>query len=395
MSELASEPTRTARLRLPTADGSLCEHVLGEPGRWARPTGPITSRIAYAAAHVVADPLAGSAPGAPAVLDWDATLAVRRHLWSWGLGVADAMDTAQRGMGLDWAATAELVRRSAAEARAVGGRLVCGVGTDTGGRIGSLDDVVGAYLTQLEVVVDAGAGVVLMASRDLARLAAGPDDYAKVYGRVLGQVPGPVVLHWLGEVFDPALAGYWGSTDVDAATDAVLALIAEHADVIDGIKVSLLDAAHEVRLRAALPAGVKLYTGDDFHYPELIRGDGAAHSHALLGVFDAVAPAASAALQALDAGDLPGYDAALAPTVALARHLFAAPTAHYKTGIVFLAWLAGRQPAFAMVGGMAAARGVVHLAEVLRLADAAGLLPDPELAAHRMRQLLAVAGVDA
>jgi hypothetical protein len=204
-----------------------------------------------------------------------------------------------------------------------------------------------------------------------------------------------VVLHWLGEVFDPALAGYWGSTDVDAATDAVLALIAEHADVIDGIKVSLLDAAHEVRLRAALPAGVKLYTGDDFHYPELIRGDGAAHSHALLGVFDAVAPAASAALQALDAGDLPGYDAALAPTVALARHLFAAPTAHYKTGIVFLAWLAGRQPAFAMVGGMAAARGVVHLAEVLRLADAAGLLPDPELAAHRMRQLLAVAGVDA
>jgi Protein of unknown function (DUF993) len=382
-------------LRLPTPDGALREHVLGEPGDWPRPTGPITSRTAYAAAHVVADPLADNTPGAPAVLDWDATLAFRRHLWSYGLGVADAMDTAQRGMGLDWPATAELVRRSAAEAAAVGGRLVCGVGTDTGADIGSLDDVVGAYLTQLEVVAGAGAGVVLMASRDLARLAAGPDDYAKVYGRVLGQVPGPVVLHWLGEVFDPALAGYWGSGDVGEATAAVLALIREHADVVDGIKVSLLDEEHEVGLRAALPPGVKLYTGDDFHYPGLIRGDATGHSHALLGIFDAVAPAASAALQALDAGDLAGYDRALAPTVALSRHLFAAPTFHYKTGIVFLAWLTGHQEAFAMVGGAAAARSLPHLAQVLRLADAAGLLPDPDLAAARMRRVLAVAGVDA
>jgi hypothetical protein len=381
------------RLRLPTADGGLREHVLGEPVDWPRPSAPITSRTAYAAVHVVADPLADNTPGAPAVLDWDATLAFRRHLWSYGLGVADAMDTAQRGMGLDWPATAELVRRSAAEARAVGGALVCGVGTDTGAEIRTLDDVVAAYLAQLEVVAGAGAGVVLMASRDLARLATGPDDYAKVYGRVLAQVPGPVVLHWLGAVFDPALAGYWGATGTAAATAAVLGLIHEHADVVDGIKVSLLDEDHEVGLRAALPPGVKLYTGDDFHYPQLIRGDGATHSHALLGIFDAVAPAASAALQALDAGDLAAYDRALAPTLPLSRHLFAAPTPHYKTGIVFLAWLAGHQAAFAMVGGMAAARDLPHLAEALRLADAAGLLPDPELAAHRMRALLAVAGV--
>jgi hypothetical protein len=383
------------RLRLPGADGSLHEHVLGAPGRWTRPTTPITSRTAYAAAHVVADPLADNAPGAPAVLDWDATLAFRRHLWSWGLGVADAMDTAQRGMGLDWPATAELIRRSAAEARAVGGRLACGVGTDTGAELRSLDDVVGAYLTQLEVVEGAGAGVVLMASRDLARLAAGPDDYAKVYARVIGQASGPVLLHWLGEVFDPALAGYWGSRDVAEATAAVLALIRDNAAAVDGIKVSLLDADHEVALRAALPDGVRLYTGDDFHYPELVRGDGAAHSHALLGIFDAIAPAASTALQALDRGDTAAYDAALAPTVALSRHLFAAPTPRYKTGIVFLAWLCGHQEAFAMVGGMAAGRSLPHLAEVLRLADAAGLLPDPDLAASRMRSLMVVAGVDA
>jgi hypothetical protein len=298
-------------------------------------------------------------------------------------------------MGLDWATTAELVRRSAAEARAVGGRLVCGVGTDTGAELRSLDDVVGAYLAQLEVVEGAGAGAVLMASRDLARLAAGPDDYVKVYARVLGQVSAPVVLHWLGEVFDPALAGYWGSTDVGTATAAVLGLIRDFAPLVDGIKVSLLDEDHEVALRAALPGEVKLYTGDDFHYPELIRGDGAGHSHALLGIFDAIAPAASTALQALDRGDTAAYDRALAPTVALSRHLFAAPTPHYKTGIVFLAWLAGHQDAFAMVGGMAAARSPVHLAEVLRLADAAGLLPDPDLAAARMRKLLAVAGVEA
>ena len=381
------------RLLLPAADGALREHVLGAPGRWTRPTAPITARTAYAAAHVVADPLADNTPGAPAVLDWDSTLSFRRHLWSWGLGVADAMDTAQRGMGLDWPATAELVRRSAAEARAVGGRLVCGVGTDTGAELRSLDDVVGAYLTQLEVVEGAGAGVVLMASRDLARLAAGPDDYAKVYARVIGQASAPVLLHWLGEVFDPALAGYWGSRDVAEATAAVVRLVQEHADAVDGIKVSLLDEAHEVGLRAALPDGVKLYTGDDFHYPELIRGDATAHSHALLGIFDAIAPAASTALQALDRGDTATYDAALAPTVALSRHLFAAPTPHYKTGIVFLAWLAGHQEAFAMVGGMAAARSLPHLAEVLRLADAAGLLPDPDLAAARMRSVLAVAGV--
>ncbi len=391
----APTATATARLHLPTADGGLRRYTLGEPGAWARPATPIVSRTAYAAAHVVADPLADNTPGAPAVLDWDATLAFRRHLWSYGLGVADAMDTAQRGAGLDWPATAELVRRSAAEAAAVGGRLVCGVGTDSAPLdIGSLDAVVAAYLDQLEVVEGAGAGVVLMASRQLARLATGPDDYAKVYDRVLAQASAPVVLHWLGPMFDPVLAGYWGSADVAEATDAVLTVIRDHTGVVDGIKVSLLDEEHEIGLRRALPAGVKLYTGDDFHYPGLVRGDAHGHSHALLGIFDPIAPAASAALQALDAGDPATFDRVLAPTVALARHLFAAPTFHYKTGIVFLAWLAGHQDAFVMVGGAAAARSVPHLVRAFLLADAAGLLPDPGLAADRMRRVLAVAGVD-
>lgn len=384
----------TAHVVLPAPDGTVRRHLLGEPGRWRRPAGPLRSRVAYAAAHVVADPFADNAPGARASLDWDATLAFRRHLWSWGLGVADAMDTAQRGMGLSWATTAELVRRSAAEARAVGGALVCGVGTDHApAEPASLQAVVDAYAEQLDVVEGSGAGVVLMASRQLARAATAPGDYLEVYGRILEQVSRPVVLHWLGEVFDPALAGYWGSTDVAVATETVLALIRDHADVVDGIKVSRLDADHEVALREALPDGVRMYTGDDFGYPGLIKGDDSSYSHALLGIFDAIAPAASTALQALDAGDTATYDAVLEPTVALSRHLFSPPTYHYKTGIVFLAWLCGHQDAFTMVGGMASARSLTHLAEALRLADTCGLLPDPDLAADRWRRYLAVHGV--
>ncbi|GAA2740946.1 dihydrodipicolinate synthase family protein [Kitasatospora cinereorecta] len=369
---------------------------LREPVALDLPATAPTSRTVFAAAHVVADPLGHNAPGAPAAVDWEATLAFRHHLWSLGLGVADAMDTAQRGMGLDWPATRELITRSGAEARTVGGRLACGVGTDQiDSPAASLDAILAAYEQQLEVVETAGAQPILMASRALAATAQGPDDYLRLYGRLIGQARQPVILHWLGEMFDPALAGYWGSADLDRATGTVLALIKEHADRIDGIKVSLLDADREIALRRALPAGVRLYTGDDFNYPQLIRGDELGHSHALLGVFDPIARTAAAALHALDAGDLDRYDALFAPTLPLARHLFAAPTYHYKTGIVFLAWLAGHQSHFTMVAGAQSGRSVPHLVELFRLADAAGVLPDPDHAAHRMQQFLAVAGVTA
>jgi hypothetical protein len=352
-----------------------------------------TSRTAYAAAHVVADPDGGNAPGAPAAVDWDATLAFRRHLWSLGLGVADAMDTAQRGMGLDWAATSELIARSGAEARAVGGLLACGAGTDhlPAGPAADLAVVQAGYEQQIEAVEAAGARVILMASRQLAATARGPEDYQQVYGALLRQTRQPVILHWLGTMFDPALDGYWGGpgAGLDAAADSVLALIKEHADRIDGIKVSLLDADREIALRAGLPTGVRLYTGDDFHYPELILGG----SDALLGVFDPIAVPAAAALRALDAGDTERYAALLAPTVPLARHLFAAPTFHYKTGIVFLAWLAGYQDHFGMVAGAQSGRSAVHLLELHRLALAAGILPDEDLAAARLRQYRDLMGV--
>ncbi|WP_374191424.1 dihydrodipicolinate synthase family protein [Planomonospora sp. ID82291] len=368
------------------------EHTLREPVAWERPAGPPRSRIVYAAAHVVADPLGDNTPGSPAAVDWDATLRFRRHLWSYGLRVADAMDTAQRNMGLDWAATGELIRRSAAEAAEFGdpaALVACGAGTDHAPDAGTLDEVVAAYTEQIETVRGAGAGVVLMASRQLARIARGPEDYHAVYGTLLSQTDRPVILHWLGEMFDPNLAGYWGSRDVAEATASFLELIRGHAAAVDGVKVSLLDAEHEIALRAALPEGVRLYTGDDFNYPSLI----ASGSHALLGIFDAIAPAASAALAALDAGDLARYEEIMAPTVPLSRKIFEAPTYHYKTGIVFLAWLNGHQDAFAMVNGAQAARSLPHLAEVFRLADAAGLLSDPDLAVRRMRSLLEVHGL--
>jgi hypothetical protein len=350
------------------------------------------SRVCYAAAHVVVDPLAGGDPTGPAQLDWEATLAFRRHLWAHGLRVAEAMDTAQRGMGLDWAATQELIRRSVAEARSVGGQLACGAGTD---QIvsGTLDEVRGAYEEQLAFIEGEGAPVILMASRALAAAASGPDDYRGVYGSLLSQASSPVILHWLGDMFDPLLTGYWGSGDLDAAADVVLDIIAANVDKVDGIKVSLLDASREVALRKRLPEGVRMYTGDDFNYPQLIRGEGEEFSHALLGIFDAIAPAAAAAMHALDDGDLDRYDALLAPTVPLSRHIFAAPTPYYKTGVVFLAYLNGHQQHFRMVGGLESGRSVLHLAELFVLADQAGLLRDPELASERMRHVLALAGV--
>ena len=380
-----------AAVSLPRPDGTLERYAPG-PGRdFQRPAAPLRCREALAAVHVVVDPLAD-----PPRLDWEATLAYRRHIWSWGLGVAEAMDTAQRGMGLGWSEARELIGRTVREARSAGGRVVSGAGTDhlVAGGASTLEEVVAAYEEQCEAVEGAGGEIVLMASRELARLARAPDDYAKVYGRVLSQLRRPALIHWLGPMFDPALAAYWGHDDPYAAMEACLALIAEHGARVAGIKVSLLDATLEVEMRRRLPPGVRMYTGDDFNFADLMRGDGAGHSDGLLGIFDGIAPAASAALQAMDAGDLARYEAVLEPTIPLSRHIFRAPTYHYKVGLVFLAYLNGHQTHFRMVGGLESARSVVHLAEVFRLADRAGLLSDAELATVRMRAVLALAGVD-
>jgi len=389
--------TATPVVPLPTTGGSLSPYVMQGPADWygeALGDG-FTSRTAFAAAHVVADPCAINSHGQAAKLDWDATLAYRHHLWRQGFAVAEAMDTAQRGMGLDWDATTELIRQSSAEAASVGGRIACGAGTDhVAPHLDNLDQVVAAYLEQIEVVRNAGSDVILMASRQLAALAQGPQDYAQVYHRVLAEVDTPVILHWLGPMFDPALTGYWGSENTDEATEQVLSVIEEHSDKVDGIKVSLLDAEHEKGLRRRLPEGVRLYTGDDFNYPELILGDDGYFSHALLGIFDAIAPAATAALKALDRGDHDRYLEILAPTVPLSRHVFAQPTWFYKTGLTFIAWLAGHQDAFTMVGGLQSGRSIVDLGETLRLADAAGLFRDPEMVANRWASLLAVHGIE-
>ena len=381
---------------LPRADGTIAPYVLGEASPYGRPAGRFRSRIAYAAVHVVADPFAEPSSDGGARLDWDATLAYRRHLWSLGLSVAEAMDTAQRGMGLGWAACRELIRRTAAEARAVGGGLACGANTDhLPPGPADLAAIERAYDEQCAAVEDAGATAVVMASRHLAASAAGPADYHRVYGHVLSQVSRPVILHWLGAMFDPQLEAYWGARDTDRASDVVFEIVREHAPKIDGVKISLLDREREIALRERFGRhGVRLYTGDDFNFVELIRGDARGHSHALLGVFDAIAPAASAALEALDRGAADTYEAILAPTVPLARHIFGAPTFYYKTGVVFLAYLNGYQSHFRMVGGLESARSVVHLARVLELADRARLLRAPELAAARMRAVLTLAGIE-
>ncbi|MEU1352033.1 dihydrodipicolinate synthase family protein [Streptomyces sp. NPDC005786] len=354
---------------------------------------PLASRTVFSAAHVVADPYADVSPDAPAAVDWDSTLAFRRHLWSHGLGVAEAMDTAQRGMGLDWAGAAELIRRSAAEAKSVGGRIACGVGTDQlPAGPATLAEVRSAYEEQLALVEESGAQAILMASRALAAAAKSPQDYLETYAHLLRQATEPVVLHWLGPMFDPALDGYWGSTDLDAATDTFLQVIAEHPDKVDGIKMSLLDAEREIDVRRRLPSGVRCYTGDDFNYPELIAGDDRGFSHALLGIFDPLGPLAAHAVRVLDTGDTKGFRELLDPTVELSRHLFQAPTRYYKTGVVFLAWLAGHQDHFTMVGGLQSARSLPHLSKAYELADRLGLFPDPDLAESRMRALLTVNG---
>ncbi|WP_329019215.1 dihydrodipicolinate synthase family protein [Streptomyces sp. NBC_00690] len=383
-------------LLLPDADGGLRTYRPRlHPIEFPFPDRPgPRSRTVFAAAHTVADPRAANGPGSPAVVDWDATLAFRRHLWSYGLGVAEAMDTAQRGAGLDWPTAAELIRRSAAEAAAVGGQIVCGVGTDQlPPGPATLDAVYAAYVEQLATVEECGARAVLLASRALAAAARGPEDYAALYGELLRQAREPVVLHWLGPMFDPALRGYWGSDDPEAAAAALVEIVAARPTAVDGVKVSLLDPALEVALRRRLPTGVRCYTGDDFHYPELIAGDEKGFSDALLGVLDPLAPLAADALRRLDAGDPAGFRTALEPALPLSRHLFEPPTHHYKTGVVLLAWLAGHQSHFTMVGGMQSARSLPHLARTYELADALGLFPDPQSAEARMRALLDVYGV--
>lgn len=380
-------------IHLPDSEGRLRAYDPRPEPLALTPGAPFTSRTVFSAAHVVADPFADVSPDSPAAVDWDATLAFRRHLWSHGLGVAEAMDTAQRGMGLDWAGAAELIRRSAAEAKAVGGRIACGVGTDQI-TAGSLVEVRAAYEEQLALVEESGAQAILMASRALAAAASGPEDYLEVYGHLLRQATEPVVLHWLGPMFDPALEGYWGSSDLDAATDTFLEVIAAHPDKVDGIKVSLLEARREIDIRRRLPQGVRCYTGDDFNYPELIAGDEQGFSHALLGIFDPLGPLAAEAVRVLDTGNVVGFRELLDPTVELSRHLFQAPTRFYKTGVVFLAWLAGHQSHFTMVGGLQSARSLPHFARAYELADGLGLFPDPKLAEERMRNLLSLYGVD-
>lgn len=387
---------------LPRADGTLSAFTTSVPRAFAAPTQPF-NRIAFSAGHVVAQPLAEQDPWVDGKIDWDRTIAFRQHLWGLGLGVAEAMDTAQRGMGLDWNTSLELIRRSVDAAQHFPGALIAsGAGTDhlMPAPGVSLDTVIGAYEEQCEAIEALGGRIILMASRALVQAARTPEDYAKVYDRILSGVRKPVILHWLGEMFDPALAGYWGAGDHDAAMDIALDIIARNAAKVDGIKISLLDKDKEIAMRRRLPAGVRMYTGDDFNYAELIAGDGVgAENHgksdALLGIFDAIAPAASAALGALTAGDLTTFHDILGPTVPLSRHIFKAPTRFYKTGVVFMAYLNGHQDHFTMIGGQQSARSVLHLAELFRLADAAGLLADPDMAIARMKPVLAAQGIAA
>jgi len=390
------------KIDLPTTDGKLETFVLSEPRAYPDKATGAFNRVAFSAAHVVADARTASDPWLDCALDWEQTLAYREYLWGLGLGVAEAMDTAQRGMGLDWPTSLELIRRSVAAAKAWEARegrpalIFSGCGTDhlDPAAVRSIDEVIRAYEEQMAAIEKAGGRLIVMASRALAQAARSPADYERVYDRVLSQASEPVIIHWLGEMFDPALAGYWGNADHMAAMETALGIINAHAGKVDGVKISLLDKDKEIAMRRRLAPGVRMYTGDDFNYAELIAGDEHGHSDALLGIFDAIAPAASAALAALAAGDRLRFEAILAPTVPLSRHIFRAPTRFYKTGVVFMAWLNGLQDHFVMVGGQQSARSLLHLAELFRLADRAGLLRNPPLACRRMGHLLALHGIE-
>lgn len=388
-------PGQSLAIQLPRADRSLELFKLSAPRNFpARMTGKL-NRVAFAAAHVVADPLAQSDPWLDSAIDWDRTIAFREHLWDLGFGVAEAMDTAQRGMGMNWPDSLELIRRSVAAAKPRNSVVFSGAGTDhlAPESAKSIDDVIRAYEEQIEAIETFGGRIIMMASRALARVGKSADDYAKVYNRILSQVREPVIIHWLGDMFDPALAGYWGTKDLDAAMRTAVDIINANAKKIDGVKVSLLDKDKEIVMRRQLSDGVLMYTGDDFNYAELIAGDDKGYSHALLGIFDSIAPAASAALVSLAANDRKTFDEILAPTVPLSRHIFRAPTRFYKTGVVFMAYLNGHQDHFTMIGGQESARSTLHLADIFRLADQAGLLRDPDLAIARMRLVLETRGV--
>ncbi|CEJ15038.1 hypothetical protein BN1110_05374 [bacterium YEK0313] len=395
---MLDKPRTAASVLLPTADRRIESYRLSAPAEFPSRSAKPLNRIALAAAHMVADPLAEVDPWLGVAVDWDRTMAYRDYLWGLGLGVAEAMDTAQRGMGLDWPMALELIKRSVKAAKATPGAVVfSGAGTDhlDPAAAGSLDDVIKAYETQFEAIEAVGGRIIMMASRALARLARGPDDYARVYDRILGQAREPVIIHWLGDMFDPALAGYWGTGDLDAAMDTAVGVINANAAKVDGVKVSLLDKDKEVAMRRRLDSRVLMYTGDDFNYAELIAGDEQGYSHALLGIFDAIAPAAAGALAALAEDDLKTFHAIFAPTVPLSRHIFKAPTRFYKTGVVFVAYLNGHQDHFTMVGGQESTRSTLHLAELFRLADKAGILTDPERAAARMASVMATRGIGA
>ncbi|HEX3501981.1 MAG TPA: dihydrodipicolinate synthase family protein [Xanthobacteraceae bacterium] len=384
-------------LQLPRADGSLETYHPAAPRAFPARLQGTLNRVVYSAVHVVADPRADVDPWLTAAIDWERTIAFREHIWELGLGVAEAMDTAQRGMGLDWPTSLELIKRAVAAGKRRNGLIASGAGTDhlAPEDAKSIDDVIRAYEEQVAAVEAAGGRIILMASRALARVARNAGDYEKVYDRILSQVREPVIIHWLGDMFDPALKGYWGSGDLKAAAETALHVINTHAAKVDGVKVSLLDKQFEIGLRRRLDPRVKMYTGDDFNYAELIAGDEQGFSHALLGIFDAIAPAASFAVSRLAAGDVGGFHDVLKPTVPLSRHVFKAPTRFYKTGVVFMAYLNGHQDHFTMVGGQESARSTIHLAEIFRLADKAGLLGDPDRAVTRMKAVLATRGIDA
>jgi len=391
-------PVSSYQLKLPTANRSIETYRLAASRAFPAKLQGALNRVAFSAAHVVSDPLANVDPWLTAAVDWDRTIAFREHIWDLGLGVAEAMDTAQRGMGLDWPTSLELIRRSVRAAKARGNALVfSGAGTDhlAPEDANHIDDVIRAYEVQIGEIEKVGGRIILMASRALAKIGRSPDDYAKVYDRVLSQVAEPVIVHWLGDMFDPALANYWGTPNLDQAMDVAVGVINANASKVDGVKVSLLDKQREIDMRRRLDKNVKMYTGDDFNYAELIAGDEQGFSHALLGIFDAIAPAASCALSRLAAGDAAGFRDVLGPTVPLSRHIFQAPTRFYKTGIVFMAYLNGHQDHFTMVGGQESTRSTLHLAELFRLADQAGLLADPELATRRMKAVLALRGIEA
>ncbi|WP_411195527.1 dihydrodipicolinate synthase family protein [Raoultella planticola] len=384
-------------IHLPTLQGTITDYQLVTTEERPTVITPAFNRIAYAAAHVVIDPQHQGADwlNNPRI-DWDSTLAYRHHLWRLGFNIAEAMDTAQRGMGVSWEIAKELIIRSLQEAQTVpGADLAAGVGTDQleAAHATTLEQVIAAYEEQMELVEKHNGKIILMASRALAKVAKTPQDYLAVYNRLLEQSQDKIILHWLGEMFDQALTGYWGSTDFAAAADTVLEIIANNVDKVEGIKISLLSKEKEVAFRKRLPSQVKMYTGDDFNYPELIAGEDGHYSHALLGIFDAIAPVAAAALNELAQGNSGEYYRLMNPTVALSREIFKAPTQYYKAGIVFLAWLNGHQSHFSMAGGMQAAREISHYAEIFRLADQAGLLQNPQLATRRMKNLLTVYGL--